>query len=123
VQQQIAEMIRRARRQSGLSQEALAFKVGLHPTNLSKLERAHFTPNSALLLALMRELKLGPTALLPILSGVSNKRATVEIELATLASRLTDEGLEIALEQVKALERLGKSGAKHRSASGSRGKK
>jgi transcriptional regulator with XRE-family HTH domain len=107
VQQQIADMIREARRLSGRSQEDLAATVGLHPTNLSKLERGHFTPSSALLLALMRELKIPPTALSPILSKVVNERRVAqEIELATIASRLTDEALEIAVQQIKALEKF-----------------
>jgi transcriptional regulator with XRE-family HTH domain len=107
-------MLREARRRSGRSQEEVASRVGLHPTNLSKVERGHVTPNALLLLALMRELAIPPTALSLVLRRTLNeRRAAQEIELAIIASRLTDEGLELALEQMKSLvSRMGKPRAR-----------
>jgi hypothetical protein len=58
----------------------------------------------------MRELAIPPTALSLVLRRAPNeRRAAQDTELATIASRLTDEGLEIALEQMKSLvSRMGK---------------
>jgi transcriptional regulator with XRE-family HTH domain len=111
-------MVRVARRRSGLSQEEVAHRVGLHPTNLSKIERGHVAPGALLLLALMRELAIHPNALLPILGGkvANDRRVALEIEFATLAARLTDEGLALALEQLRPLvERLGGKSKRRRS--------
>jgi len=40
----VAEVIAELRKSAGLSQEALAFECGLHPTYISKLERGLKTP-------------------------------------------------------------------------------
>src|SRR5690348_11532743 len=103
-------MLREARHRSGLSQEEVAFRVGIHTTNLSKIENARFAPNALLLLALMAELEIPPKALGSVLGkSVNARRAALEVELASFAENLSDEGLAIAVEQLRPLtERFGK---------------
>jgi ribosome-binding protein aMBF1 (putative translation factor) len=43
----VGELIRAARKAKGLSQEALAYRVGLEQTDISKFERGKEKPNEA----------------------------------------------------------------------------
>jgi transcriptional regulator with XRE-family HTH domain len=50
--------LRRARKEAGLSQEALAFKAGLHTTEISRLERAVRDPRLSTIARLARALEM-----------------------------------------------------------------
>lgn len=55
------EDIRRARKQHGLSQEAVAYRVGIEQTELSKIERGKRTPDPILLQRIAALLSLNST--------------------------------------------------------------
>jgi transcriptional regulator with XRE-family HTH domain len=56
--------VRRHRRSRGLSQEALGFACGLHPTEVSRLERAVREPRLGTIVRLARGLGVRPADLL-----------------------------------------------------------
>jgi transcriptional regulator with XRE-family HTH domain len=56
--------LRRTRLRVGLSQEALGHNCGLHPTEVSRLERATRDPRLGTLVKLARALDTTPSALL-----------------------------------------------------------
>lgn len=51
-------VVREARTRAGLSQERLAFKAGIHPTYLSRVERAEKSPTLDVVDALARALRV-----------------------------------------------------------------
>lgn len=56
--------VRRHRLRLGLSQEALGFKCGLHPTEISRLERAMREPRLGTIVVIARALEIKPSELL-----------------------------------------------------------
>ena len=55
-QEQFAANLRRTRKSKGLSQEELGFLCGLHPTEISRLERAVREPRLSTMVRLARAL-------------------------------------------------------------------
>jgi transcriptional regulator with XRE-family HTH domain len=58
-EEQFARNLRRRRQAAGLSQEQLAGLTGLHPTEISRLERAAREPRLGTMLRLARGLNIG----------------------------------------------------------------
>jgi transcriptional regulator with XRE-family HTH domain len=58
-EEQFARNLRRRRLSAGLSQEQLAERTGLHPTEISRLERAVREPRLGTMLRLARGLEIG----------------------------------------------------------------
>lgn len=56
--------LRRSRRDRGLSQEALGHAAGMHPTEISRLERAVRDPQLETIVKLARALGVEPSDLL-----------------------------------------------------------
>jgi transcriptional regulator with XRE-family HTH domain len=56
--------VRRNRLRLELSQEALAYRCGLHMTEISRLERAEREPRLATIVAIARGLEIKPAELL-----------------------------------------------------------
>jgi transcriptional regulator with XRE-family HTH domain len=57
--ERFAANLRRLRKEAGLSQEVLADRTGLHPTEISRLERAVREPRLGTIVRLARGLKVG----------------------------------------------------------------
>lgn len=62
--QQFAANLRRERKRAGLTQEALGYACKLHPTEVSRLERAARDPRLGTIVRLARALKIPPSKLL-----------------------------------------------------------
>lgn len=62
--QTFADNLRRYRKQAKLSQEALGHACGLHPTEISRLERAVREPRLGTIVKLARALGIPPARLL-----------------------------------------------------------
>jgi transcriptional regulator with XRE-family HTH domain len=62
--QQLGANVRRARRDAGLSQMALADRCGLHFTEISRLELAERDPRLTTILKVARGLDMTPSELL-----------------------------------------------------------
>jgi transcriptional regulator with XRE-family HTH domain len=62
--EQFAKNLRAARERAGLSQEQLGARSDLHPTEISRLERARRDPRLATIVRLARGLGIGPDRLL-----------------------------------------------------------
>jgi transcriptional regulator with XRE-family HTH domain len=58
-EEQFARNLRSRRQAAGLSQEQLADRTGLHPTEISRLERAAREPRLGTMLKLARGLDIG----------------------------------------------------------------
>jgi transcriptional regulator with XRE-family HTH domain len=58
-EEQFARNLRSRRQAAGLSQEQLADRTGLHPTEISRLERAVREPRLGTMLKLARGLDIG----------------------------------------------------------------
>jgi ribosome-binding protein aMBF1 (putative translation factor) len=58
-EEQFARNLRRRREAAGLSQQQLADRTGLHPTEISRLERAAREPRLGTMLRLARGLDIG----------------------------------------------------------------
>jgi transcriptional regulator with XRE-family HTH domain len=58
-EEQFARNLRSRRQAAGLSQEQLAGRTGLHPTEISRLERAAREPRLGTMLKLARGLDIG----------------------------------------------------------------
>lgn len=56
--------VKRERRRAGLSQEALGHACDLHPTEISRLERAAREPRLSTIVKLARALRIPPARLL-----------------------------------------------------------
>jgi transcriptional regulator with XRE-family HTH domain len=63
-EQQFGANVRQVRHKRGLSQEALGHACGLHPTEVSRLERAVREPRLSTIVRLARALKVKPADLL-----------------------------------------------------------
>jgi transcriptional regulator with XRE-family HTH domain len=64
VAKQFAANLSRARKQAGLSQDALGFAAGLHRTEISLLERGRRMPRIDTLVKLAASLRVSPESLL-----------------------------------------------------------
>lgn len=62
--QVFAGNLRRQRQRKGLSQEALGHRADLHPTEISRLERAQREPRLSTIVRLARALGIRPSELL-----------------------------------------------------------
>ena len=62
--QRFAENMRRSRERRGFSQQTLAFRCGLHRTEISLLERGDRDPRLSTLVRLARALECTPSSLL-----------------------------------------------------------
>jgi transcriptional regulator with XRE-family HTH domain len=62
-EERFAANLRRQRRAKGLSQEQLAEKTGLHPSEVSRLERAVREPRLGTIVRLARGLGVSPAKL------------------------------------------------------------
>jgi transcriptional regulator with XRE-family HTH domain len=58
-EERFAANLRRIRRETGLSQEELSGRTGLHPTEISRLERAVREPRLGTMVRLARGLGVG----------------------------------------------------------------
>jgi len=58
-EERFAANLRHLRKEAGLSQEKLAHRTGLHPTEISRLERAVREPRLGTIVRLARGLKVG----------------------------------------------------------------
>jgi transcriptional regulator with XRE-family HTH domain len=58
-EEQFARNLRKRRQAAGLSQEQLADRTGLHPTEISRLERAAREPRLGTMLKLAKGLDIG----------------------------------------------------------------
>jgi transcriptional regulator with XRE-family HTH domain len=58
-EERFAANLRRLRREAGLSQEDLSGRTGLHPTEISRLERATREPRLGTMVRLARGLGVG----------------------------------------------------------------
>lgn len=56
--------VRQARREAGMSQEALGHACDLHPTEISRLERAGREPRLGTIVKIARALRIPPARLL-----------------------------------------------------------
>ena len=63
-EEQFAANLRNQRKAAGLSQEQLASRSGLHPTEISRLERATREPRLGTIARLARALGIGADTLL-----------------------------------------------------------
>lgn len=64
VVENIGEIVKGARKRKGLSQEALAYRVGLEQTDISKIERGKDRPSEARTIKIAEALGLNPGDLL-----------------------------------------------------------
>jgi transcriptional regulator with XRE-family HTH domain len=62
--EQFSKNLRAARLRAGLSQEQLADRCDLHPTEISRLERARREPRLGTIVRVARALGIGPDRLL-----------------------------------------------------------
>lgn len=97
----VGAAVRAARRKSGLTQEALAERLGIATESLSAIERAVSAPSLETLVALVRELGLEYDVLLIGTEGrptQSRERQRLEAEVAVVARTLSDDRLREWLE-------------------------
>ena len=104
MKQRIGLLVREARARRCISQEELAGRVHIAVQSLSRIERGRALPSVPTLAALARELDVP----VRIFFGDADaerggRREELETELALVASDLGEQGLEIALAQVKIL--------------------
>lgn len=60
----LGRVIAQRRRDAGLTQEALAYRCGLHPTTISQLERGVNSPTVRIVGVIAAQLSVRPSALL-----------------------------------------------------------
>lgn len=101
--------IRAARKRAGLTQEALAARIGKTPESVSNIERGHQTPSIETLAVLARELTLPISEFFGVDDAVaatpSDARLRTEAQLRDLVRNLDDGALAVVVEQVAALAR------------------
>ena len=88
------ERIRAARKKAGLTQDELATRLCVHMMTISKWERGERKPRGAALLALARELKVGPGWLLGVsdeVGDLANSSEDKKIQLIAAALRRVDK--------------------------------
>jgi transcriptional regulator with XRE-family HTH domain len=108
--EQIAAAIRAARRSRGLTQEALAERIGRSVASLSNLERAHAVPTLETLLAIAEVLGVPASTFLdaPSTGRKSRSRIREEHEILDIIRSLSSEQLRIARVQIEALKSMKK---------------
>lgn len=62
---EIGRRIRAEREWAGLTQEALAHRLGIEPTTINRIEQGHSSPRLDRLLAVAHELDIEPARLMP----------------------------------------------------------
>ncbi len=100
--QRLGATIRQYRKQRGLTQRALAARLGVHYMYMSKIERGHHTVGVLLLLGLAQALDIPPAHLLaPLETGAASQaRGTQEATAAAPSALHRDEASRV-------LQRLG----------------
>ncbi|PHR61267.1 MAG: transcriptional regulator [Robiginitomaculum sp.] len=101
--------VRHFRRSAGLTQEALATKIERTAEAISNIERARSAPSLETLIALAAALDIPMRDFFPTGSfedGTSPNRLKREAEVAVLVRGLSDNQLELAMAQLKAIEEL-----------------
>ena len=105
----IAQTIKSARRQKGLTQQGLGEKIGRTSESLSNIERAKSLPSVETLVALSTALDLPMSAFFPDYderNKVNPKKLRLEAEAGGILRNLSDQTLETAIEQLKALAKI-----------------
>jgi transcriptional regulator with XRE-family HTH domain len=101
--------VRAARKRAGLTQEALAARIGKTPESVSNIERGQQTPSIETLGDLARELALPITEFFAdddtAIPLPTDARLRAEARLRELLRNLDDGALEVVVEQVAALAR------------------
>ncbi len=69
----LSTVLRKRRRKAGLSQEALAFEAGVHPTYISLLERGLRNPSLVTVGILAEALETNMTSLVRELEGATGR--------------------------------------------------
>lgn len=103
--------IKDARERNGMSQQALAFQIGVSLDHVSKLERSKYLPGLDVAARLVRALGVDANKLLgaqPATRTASRYRLEAEAELLRLAESLDEKTLRTAIELVEVLARRGK---------------
>ena len=106
LKKQIATRLRTIRAARDLSQDDLAAMIGRSVDAISNIERGKNLPSLETLLALAGELDLSLVDLVgnwPAKAKVSVKRIALEAELTEVARQLSDQQLQIAVKQLRAL--------------------
>lgn len=62
-QEQFAQKLKAARTKAGISQEALALKIGIHRTEIGRLERATRDPRLSTIIKIAQGLEIDPAEL------------------------------------------------------------
>lgn len=108
--EQIAAAIRAARRSRGLTQEALAERIGRSVASLSNLERAQAVPTLETLLAIAEALEVPVGTFLEVssLGRKSRSRIREEHEIMDIIRSLNSDQLRIARVQIEALKSMKK---------------
>ena len=96
----IGQRIRRYRKACGLSQEALAQKVGISVTHMSHIETGNTKLSLPVLVSLAEALEVSTDELL--LQGSPTERGGVLDELAQLLESCTTQQMKIVVDVVKA---------------------
>ena len=106
----LAGKLRSFRKQAGLTQADLADKIGRTDEAISNIERGKSLPSLETLLAIADALQLPLRDFFPsgnFDNSVSINRLNKEAEMMVLLRELSDRELDIAIAQVKALNKLG----------------
>ncbi len=64
--QKVAEKVKKAREEAGLSQEELAHQAGIYRTYIGHIENGRYSPSSYILYKIAKTLKVKVDALLPL---------------------------------------------------------
>lgn len=64
--QKVAEKVKKAREEVGLSQEELAHQAGIYRTYIGHIENGRYSPSSYILYKIAKTLKVKVDALLPL---------------------------------------------------------
>ena len=97
----IGSRIKEARERAHLTQEELAEKVDISPTQMSVIERGVKTPKLDTFVKIVKALNLSADALL--LDGMDQVNDSIVAELSVRLGRLTDENQNRILNAIRAL--------------------
>jgi transcriptional regulator with XRE-family HTH domain len=106
LRQRIGSRVKAARLQAGLSQDALADRIGRTPESISNIERGQQLPALDTLLDLAQILHIPIQELLDLPADdrqVSRQRRLVEDQIIETIRALSGTAVEIAAAQIKAL--------------------
>ena len=104
----IGRSIAEARNRRGLTQKDLAERLGYSIEAIASLERGQSFPRFRILIALSRELRVPLRDLVDQVDQIDpsdDRRARLEFRGRALLNQLSDEFLEIAIEQLSVLAR------------------